>query len=161
MGLTTVSHLSATRRTYDDSAAAWSLQLATLVGSVGLLVAAFVLVVVAATSWRRRCRDYAALRLSGLPRSKVSVMAAIEQLVVVGLAVLAGSVCGVVGAALALPTVPLFATPPAVSTLDLGTAWGAVAASAAIAAVCLGLVGWSTGRWLADRSEPHRVRGSS
>lgn len=159
--LTSVSHLSATRRGYDDSSAAWSLQLATLVGAMGLLIAAFVLVVVAATSWRQRSRDFAALRLSGLPRSKVSAMAVIEQLVVVGLAVLAGTVCGVVGAQLALPTVPLFATAPAVSTLDLGTAWGAVAASAAAAAVCLGVVGWSTSRWLAGRAEPDRLRDSS
>jgi putative ABC transport system permease protein len=161
VGLTAVSHLSATRRTYDDSAAAWSLQLATLVGAVGLLVAAFVLVVVAATTWRRRSRDLAALRLTGLRRSTVSAMAAIEQLVVLGLALVAGTVCGVVGAQLALPTVPLFATAPAVSTLDLGTAWGAVAAAAATAAGCLGMVGWLTSRWLADRAEPHRVRDSS
>lgn len=161
MSLTAVSHLAATRRTYDESAPAWSLQLATLVGGVALLVAAFVLVLVAATSWRQRCRDFAALRMSGLPRSRVSVMTATEQLVVVGLAVLAGSVCGVVGAHLALPTVPLFDTPPAVSTLDLRTAWGAVAVSAAAAAVCLGLVGWATSRWLAEHSEPQRIRESS
>ena len=40
---------------------------------------------------------------------------------VVVLAVVAGSACGLIGAHLAMPSVPLFARPPAVSTLDLAT----------------------------------------
>ena len=81
-----------------------------------------------------------------------------EQLIAIGLAVVAGVVCGTVGADFALPTVPLFATAPAVSTLDLSTAWPAVGAGFAGAAVVLGLAGWLIGSAVARRAALERVR---
>ena len=76
--------------------------------------------------------------------------------VVVG--VVAGTAAGLAGAHLAMPIVPLFATDPAVSTLDLGTAWLAVVVAAVAAAVVL--VGGSvvTGRVLASRAALERLR---
>lgn len=158
LSVTTTSSVAAARHTLDRSAAAWSLQLALLVGLAGLLVAALVLVVVAATTWRLRSRDFAALRMSGLSRAQISLVAAGEQVPVVALAVLVGAVCGLLGAHFAMPTVPLFASAPAVSTLDLGTAWTATLAAAALALLVLSAVGWAAAWSLAGRADLARVR---
>jgi len=63
-----------------------------------------------------------------------------------------------VGGHLAMPLIPLFATTPAVSTLDLGTAW--VAAGVAAVAAVVVLVGGSVlvGRLLASRAALARLR---
>lgn len=148
------------RRNYDQSAAAWGLQLAVLVGAAALIIAALVLVVVAAATWRLRAHDFAALRMAGVSRRRIGAMAASEQLPIIVLAAVVGAVCGVVGAHFALPMVPLFALPPAVSTLDLATAWPAALAAGVGALVVLTLVGWLCGRWVAGRSRLARVRES-
>ena len=75
--------------------------------------------------------------MTGVSRAAVTRIAAGEQLPVVLLAVAAGGACGLVGAHLAMPSVPLFAADPAVSTLDLTTSWGAAAAAALTAAALL------------------------
>jgi putative ABC transport system permease protein len=160
LSVTTTSSVAAARHRLDRSAAAWSLQLALLVGLAGLLVAALVLVVVAATTWRLRSRDFAALRMSGLSRTQISLVAAGEQVPVVALAVLVGAVCGLLGAHFAMPTVPLFATAPTVSTLDLGTAWTAALTAAALALLVLSAVGWAAAWALAGRADLTRVRDS-
>lgn len=157
-GVITTSTLADVRRGYDESAAAWSVQLAALVGAAAVLIALLVLLVGAASSWRFRTRDLAALRMSGVPRRTVGVMAVAAQLPAVAVGVVAGTAAGVYGAYLALPTVPLLADPPAVSTLDLDTAWAAVAA--AVLAV-LGLLATASvliGRTLARRSDVRRLR---
>jgi ABC-type antimicrobial peptide transport system permease subunit len=150
--------LSDVRRTYDESTAAWSLQLAVLVGVAGLLTGILVLLVIAVTTWRLRSRDFAALRMSGVGLRSIRRIAVAEQLIAIGLAVVAGVVCGTVGAHFALPTVPLFATAPAVSTLDLSTAWPAVGVGFAGATVVLALAGWLIGRAIAHRAALERVR---
>ena len=144
----------------DASIAAWSLALALVVGGAGLAIAVLVLLVVAATTWRLRSRDFAALRMTGVSRAAVTRIAAGEQLPVVLLAVVAGSACGLVGAHLAMPSVPLFAAEPTVSTLDLATSWGAAAAAALTAAVLLTACVLLIGRALARRASLERVRES-
>ena len=150
--------LADTRHRYDDSTAAWSLQLAVLVGLAALLIALLVLVVSAVSSWRHRARDLAALRMSGIPRSSIGAVAVAAQLPAVLLGVLAGTVSGLYGAHLALPIVPLFASAPEVSTLDLSTAWGGVATAAAGSVVVLGTGAFLIGRALARRSDVRRLR---
>jgi hypothetical protein len=150
--------LAETRRGYDESTAAWSLQLAVVVGIAALLIALLVLVVTAVSGWRFRTRDLAALRMGGIPGRSIGTMAVAAQLPAVVLGVVAGTACGLYGAFLALPIVPLFASAPEVSTLDLGTAWGGVAAAAAAAAVVLGLGAALIGRALARRSDARRLR---
>jgi len=76
------------------------------------------------------------------------------------LAVVAGTVCGLAGARLAMPSVPLFASPPLVSTLDLATSWKAVMAAAATAALVLTACVLLIGRALARRASLERVRES-
>ncbi|MFC4784805.1 FtsX-like permease family protein [Nocardioides sp. MAHUQ-72] len=152
------STLAGTRRTYDESTAAWSLQLAVVIGLAALLIALLVLVVSAVSSWRFRARDLAALRMSGIPGGSIGAMAVAAQLPAVVLGVVAGTVSGLYGAHLALPIVPLFASAPEVSTLDLATAWGVVAAAALGALVVLGLGAVLIGRALARRSDVRRLR---
>jgi putative ABC transport system permease protein len=152
------STLADARRTYDESAAAWSLQLSVLVGGAALLIALLVLLVSAVSSWRFRTRDFAALRMSGIPRRSIRAMAVAGQLPAVLVGIVAGTASGLLGAHLALPIVPLFASAPEVSTLDLRTAWGGVAAAAAAALVVLGLGSVLIGRELARRSDLRRLR---
>jgi hypothetical protein len=150
--------LADTRRTYDESTAAWSLGLAVVVGIAALLIALLVLVVSAVSTWRFRVRDLAALRMSGIPGGSLRTMAIAAQLPAVLLGVLAGTACGLVGAHLALPIVPLFASAPEVSTLDLGTAWDVVAVAAVGAAAVLGAGAVLVGVALARRSDVRRLR---
>ncbi len=160
IAVTDVSRVTAARRAFDETAATWSLGLAAVAGGAALLVAALVLLVITATTWRLRARDLAGLRMSGLRPAQLRSIAVGEQLPVVALAVVLGSACGVVGAHLALPTVPLFASAPTVSTLDLSTAWTAVAVVTLAALVVLGALGWAAGSWVARRATLERVRES-
>lgn len=153
-----VSTLADVRATYDDTVAAWSLQLSGLVGAVSLLIALLVLLVSALSGWRVRTRDLAALRMSGVPLRSIRAMAVAGQLPAVLVGVVVGAVCGVYGAQLALPIVPLFATAPEVSTLDLDTAWAAVIVAGVLALVVLGVGASLIGRALARRSEVRRLR---
>ncbi|HEU5037339.1 MAG TPA: FtsX-like permease family protein [Nocardioides sp.] len=153
-----VRTLSDVRRSYDESAAAWSLQLAALVGGAALLIALLVLVVSAVSSWRFRTRDLAALRMAGVPPRSIGSMSVASQLPAVVVGVVAGTAAGLYGAHLALPIVPLFADAPLVSTLDLGIAWGAVLLAALAALVVLGLGGALIGRAMARRSDLQRLR---
>lgn len=141
------------RRDYDESAATWSLQLAVGVGGAALLLAALVLLIVAATTWRLRSRDLAALKMTGVPLLALSTIAVGQQIAPVSLAVVLGAICGVAGAHLTLPTVPLFASAPDVSTLDLSTAWPAAGVAALVALVALVTLGWATGIWLLRHSD--------
>lgn len=140
-----VRRASAVRASYDASVPAWSLQLGVLAAVAGLLLAALVLVLLVVSTWRRRTRDVACLALSGVPRRGLRRAAIGEQLPTALLAVLVGAGCGVLGAVLALPTVPLFAAPRALSTMDLSVPWPVVAAVLALALVALGLVTWLCG----------------
>ena len=146
------------QRTFDRSAPAWGLQLALVVGLAALTMAGMVLVVVVATSWRQRARDYAGLRMSGLAPRTVRLAAVGEQLVVVTVATIAGAACGLLGAALTLPVVPMFTTTPVVSVLDASPAWGAVGIAAAASLALLAGLAVVVGRDLASRSTLERVR---
>lgn len=133
--------LADVRRGYDQSTAAWSVRLGLLVGLAGVAVALLLLAVLAVSSWRVRARDLAALWLSGVPRRSVRSLAWTAQLPAVVLGAVAGAACGLLGAALSMPIVPLFAEAPGVSTLDLATPWLPVLVVAAAALVVL--TGWS------------------
>ncbi|MGD9961447.1 FtsX-like permease family protein [Nocardioides sp.] len=160
VAITSTTTLADQRRSFEQTTTAWSLQLAGVVGVAGLLIAVLVLLVIAATAWRLRSRDLAALRMTGLSQGSVRWIAVAEQLIAIVLAGVAGTVCGLVGAHAALPTVPLFATTPEVSTLDLTTAWVAVGAAAGGAVLLLLAVGWLCGEAIARRAVLDRVRES-
>ena len=152
--------LSDLRAPYDQSTAAWSLQLGALVGAAGLLLAVLVLVVLAVATWRHRSRDLAALSMSGLPRRSVRAVATLAQLPAIAVGVAAGAVVGLVGAHVALPIVPLFATAPEVSTLDLQTPWSVVLSAALTALVVLTLTGLWVGAAMSRQARLQRLRES-
>lgn len=156
-----VRRVSEVRQAYDSSVPAWSLQLGVLVAFAGLVIAALVLVLLAASTFRRRSRDLACLRMSGVPRRGLERVAIGEQLPIVLLAVVAGSACGYLGAVFALPIVPLFALARPASTLDLSTPWLPVLVVVATQLVVLGLVAWLCGSTVASRSRLSRVREAS
>jgi hypothetical protein len=153
-----VRRVSDVRDSYDTSVPAWSLQLGVLAAAAGLVLAALVLVLLVASTWRRRSRDLACLGLTGVPRRGLGRVAVGEQLPIVLLAVIVGAGCGLLGAVLALPTVPLFARPRDASSLDLSAPWGSVLAVLLATLLVLGLVAWLCGRTVAARARLSRVR---
>ncbi|MEZ5093107.1 FtsX-like permease family protein [Nocardioides sp.] len=148
------------RRGYDESASAWSLQLAVLVGAASLLIALLVLVVSAASSWRLRTRDLAALRMTGAGAAMLRRSAVVGQLPAVLVAGVVGGAAGALGARLAMPLVPLFATPPEVSTLDLHTPWAGVAVVLAGVLAGLSVGSLLIGRALARAADVSLLRES-
>lgn len=108
---------------YGRSASALALQLTPVVGLAAWALAIVVLLLAVVTSWRSRAQDYASLRITGVSAGTTGRAARWEQTGPVALAVLLGSVCGVVGAHVALPMIPLFADPGGPIPLELSTNW--------------------------------------
>ncbi|MFF0270380.1 FtsX-like permease family protein [Kribbella sp. NPDC004536] len=108
---------------YGRSASALALQLTPVVGIAAWVLALVVLLLTIVTSWRSRAQDYASLRLTGVPASATGRAARWEQTGPVTLAVLLGSACGLVGAHVALPLIPLFASGDSPVPLDLRANW--------------------------------------
>jgi hypothetical protein len=146
------------RAQLDASPAAWSLALSVLVGGAALLVAMLVMIVATATTWRARATDLAALRMAGLTSRALRRLELLGQLPVVLVGGVAGSVCGTVAAALALPGVRQFTDPPAVETTDFATPWAAVLGAAVAGLVLLSLLAVVSSRWTARRAPLNRIR---
>lgn len=110
---------------YARSASALALQLTPVVGVAGWSLAIIVLLLMVVTTWRSRAQDYASLRITGVPATLTGSAARWEQTGPVALAALLGSACGVFGAQIALPLIPLFAqtAEPSPIPLDLTTNW--------------------------------------
>ena len=156
--VTGVRHPADLERTFARSGAAWSLQLTTVVGGLALLTCAVALIVLIATSWRSRSRDYAGLRMAGLTRRDVGLIAMLETVPVVLLAGGLGLAAGLWSAPAALPMVPLFTTPSAILPPDLRTAYGPSLLVAAAALVILAVVAALASRYVARRSRLDRLR---
>ena len=156
--VTAVSRVADRQRAYDESASAWGLRLAVGVAALALLIAGLVLILVAATAWRGRARDYAALRMAGVPEATLRRASLAEQAVVVLLAIGVGAVCGIVSAAMALPILPLFTSPWTALSPDLTLDRTAVGSSVAVALVGLLVTAALVARVLVRRATPHRLQ---
>ncbi|MDH2414912.1 FtsX-like permease family protein [Nocardioides sp. CER19] len=158
IGVVSTTRLAEIRQRYDQSAPAWSVSLGLVVGLAAIGVALILLTVLAVSGWRRTARDLSTLWLGGVRRRDVHRLGWTAQLPAVVLGVLAGGACGLVGAAMSMPIVPLFAEAPGVDTLDLGTPWVPVtvvaAAVLAVVAACSTGIGWTVAR----RASLERVR---
>ncbi len=158
ISVTTTVRESDRQALYDGSASAWGLRLAVVVGLLAIVMAALVLVLVVTTAWRPRSRDYAALRMSGVPLAVLRRASALEQGTVVVVAGVAGILCGLLASRLALPMVPLFTRPSATFLADLRPAWSAVGGAAALVLGLLGVVAIVVGTRLVSRAIPARLR---
>ncbi len=159
-GITVVStRLASTlRTTYQDTVATWSLALGAVVGPAVILVALLVLLVLAVSGWREGARGLAILRLNGAGRRTTRRLAVWSRLPAVVLAVVAGAAAGLAGAALAVPDVAFFVSPPESPVIDVSTSWSAVLWAAAACAVVLPLAAALAGRAVAGRAHAERVR---
>lgn len=156
--VTGVDTMAEARRDLDASVATWSLWLGVVVGLAAVLLAVAALTVLTVTGWRTRARDLAALRLAGVGRRIVDRLPAGAQLLPVLLGVAAGAGCGVYGAILTLPDIPLFAVPPLVDAIDLSIPWPAVAVAALGCLIVLGIAAVLLGRAVAARARLDRLR---
>ncbi|WP_433005588.1 FtsX-like permease family protein [Kribbella sp. CA-294648] len=107
------------------SALALALQLTPVIGIAGWALAVIVLLLMIVTTWRSRAQDYASLRITGVPAATTGRAARWEQTGPVTLAALLGSACGILGAHIALPMIPLFAPTvlPSPIPLELDINW--------------------------------------
>ena len=156
--VTEVTTIDEARGRYERSATGWGLLLGVFTGVVALLVSGLVVGVVAVTSWRGVARDLAGLLVSGVPRRVLARAVRREQLAGVLAGVLLGTACGVGGAVLAMPLVPIFDRPVVVPAPDLAPAWAAVALSASTALVLIGAVAVLAARAVVARAVPERLR---
>lgn len=150
--------LTGVRHELDASMASWSLWLGGVVGIAAVLLAVVALTVLTITSWRVRAWDLTALRLAGVGQRTVARIPTDAQLLSVLVGVLAGAACGVIGAALTLPDIPLFPTPPEVDATDLSIPWPAVATTAVGCLVVLGATAALLGRSVAAMVRFDRLR---
>lgn len=148
-------------RVYDESASGWGLQLAVIGGALAVLLAALVLVILAVTGWRAAARDLAALRISGVSQRAIAGALRTEHTVTVVVGVLLGAACSLLGARLAMPSIPLFTTPAAVPVPDLTPHWPTVLATTAGVAVVLLVLALAIAAAVARRVRPAAVRGES
>ena len=156
----TTTSISQVRAQYDRSATGWGLLLGVFTGLAALLVSALVVGLVAVTSWRGVARDLAGLRVAGTPRRVLRSAVRREQLTTVLVGVVLGTACGVAGAVLAMPLVPLFDRPAALPVPDLTPAWLAIATTAVVALVTVGGVALLAARAVVARAVPERLRES-
>jgi hypothetical protein len=158
--VTSTTTVSGARSEYDRSATGWGLLLGVFTGLMALLVSCLVVALVAVTSWRGVARDLAGLLVAGTPRAVLRSAVRREQLVTVVVGVVLGTLCGVAGAVLAMPLVPLFDLPAAVPVPDLTPAWPAIAATALAALAVIGAVALAAARGVVARAVPERLRES-
>ena len=157
---TMLDRLSTRSESYSRSSSALALRLTPVIGIAGWTLAIIVLLLMVVTSWRSRAQDYASLRMSGVPAAATGRAARWEQTGPVALATLLGSACGVVGAQIALPLIPLFAetSQPSPIPLELGTNWTAAAALWLIGTLVLALTTLMLGTGVNRRASYARIR---
>ena len=150
--------LSDEKRLLDESATGWGLLLFLFTAVLSLLLAAVMLVVVAMTTGRIVSKDIAALRVAGVSGRDLRRATVREYLAPVLLAAVVGALCGVVGAVLAMPLIPLFDTPAPVPALDHSPAWLVMGGSWVVAVVVLCAVAAVLALRAAQRGDADRLR---
>lgn len=153
-----VGSVTDARQRYEEAPEALAEAVAPAAGTLALLLALLGLVLAASAGWRARSHDLAALRLAGVPRRTLLAATYSSQLVLVLAAALAGTACGLVGAALALARLPIFADPEPAIALDPGLAPVPAVVVALGAAGVLGAAAALSAHWLVGRAEPARTQ---
>jgi ABC-type antimicrobial peptide transport system permease subunit len=109
-------------------------------------------------SGRRRAFELAAMRTLGIGRVSLAAGVGVEQAVLVGYAILAGVGLGVLGARVALPSVPEYGDLPTYPPLLVGVPPGLVALIAAGLAAVLGAALAVSGYLLVRAAVPTTLR---
>lgn len=118
--VTTVDATSDHRARLDRSGPALALHLFVAGAALAALLAAAGTVVSVYLTGRRRSFEIAALQAAGLTRSSLLRAAVVEQVLLLATGLVAGTAAGLLGAVLALPSVPTFADDRAVPALRFG-----------------------------------------
>ena len=150
--------LPESKRLLDESATGWGLLLGLFTALLSLLLAAVMLVVVAMTTGRVVTRDLAALRVAGVSGRDLRRATVREAVVPVVLGAVVGAGCGVAGAVIAMPLIPLFDTPAPVPALDLAPAWAVMAGAWLATALVLGVVASLLALRSSSRGDIERLR---
>jgi len=119
-----------------------------------------VIVIAASTSRRTRAYDMSALELAGVGRRRLRRALLVEQAVVTIVGVAVGSAVGVVGAHLALPSVPIFLIDADEPAVLRPIAWGSVVLAALLALAALIVVSTFVGLQMLRQVAPDRLRES-
>lgn len=143
------------------SASGWGLQIGLLAALAALAVAVLGITVETSTTWRAHTREDAALRLAGMSSTALARLGVLEKVTVLVVAAVIGATCGVLGAHLTLPSVPLFTTAPAVLVPDLSTSWAGVLAALAAVLLVITFIGVTTARWVARRAALTRLQDNA
>lgn len=143
---------------YDGSPEALTGAVNPAAGVLAILLAVLGMILAVSASWRYRSRDLAALRMVGVPRRSLLVSTYTTQLVTVGVAVVAGTACGLLGAHLALRRLPIFADPEPAIALHLSSAPVTALVVAAGVGLLFAVVAVVSSHWLLGRSDPARIR---
>ena len=161
-GVSVVSRDSAARHraTLAATAPAWAMQFAVVTALLAVVIAAVVIVISASTSRRTRRYDMSALELVGVGRRTLRRALLLEQAVVAVVGVAVGSTVGVVGAHLALPSVPIFLVDADEPAVLRPIEWGSVALAAVLALAVLVAVSTLVGLRMLRQVGPDRLRES-
>jgi hypothetical protein len=149
---------SAARAGFDQSPPAWSIQAALASATVAALIAALMVVIAGYATEPARSYDLAALRLLGLSARTVRRGVLAEQLAGVLIAALVGVAVGLLGARLALPSIPLFLESAPVPRPLYGIAVGPVLVATVLVLLVLIAAGLAATRVIGRRVGPDRLR---
>ena len=122
---------------YARSASALALRLTPVVGVAAWSLALVVLLLLAVSTRRARVYDNAGLQLAGVRTAVTARASRLEQIGLVAVAAVAGTICGIVGGQLALPLIPLFETDQPAIPIDLGVSWPTAVLSLLVSAAVL------------------------
>ncbi|HEX4726992.1 MAG TPA: FtsX-like permease family protein, partial [Jatrophihabitans sp.] len=149
---------SAARAGFDQSPPAWSIQAALASATVAALIAALMVVIAGYATEPARSYDLAALRLLGLSARTVRRGVLAEQLAGVLIAALVGVAVGLLGARLALPSIPLFLESAPVPEPLYGIAVGPVVVATVLVLLVLVAAAVAATRVIGRRVGPDRLR---
>ncbi len=161
-GVSVVSRDTAARHraTLAATAPAWAMQFALVTALLAVVIAAVVIVIAASTSRRTRRYDMSALELVGVGRRTLRRALLVEQAVVTIVGVAVGTAVGVIGAHLALPSVPMFLVDADQPVVLRPVVWGSVALAAVLALVALSVISTLVGLQMLRQVAPDRLRES-
>ena len=161
-GVSVVSRDTAARHraTLAATAPAWAMQFALVTALLAVVIAAVMIVIAASTSRRTRRYDMSALELVGVRRRTLRRALLMEQAVVTIVGVVVGTVVGVIGAHLSLPSVPIFLVEADQPAILRPVVWGSVALAAVLALAALSAVSVLVGLQLLRQVAPDRLRES-